>query len=192
MLPAWIYALTAVAASGGYGLKAVYKTPGDRATLAANIRSNPALLFLYGQLHGSSLGAIAAWRYLAYAAIGTALMSTFLVVRHTRADEETGRLELVGSTAVGRHVPLVVAMLVASVANLVLFVLTATVLAVTGLPVAGAIAFGLAEISCGLVFAAIAAVAAQISGSGRGARGVAMGLLGACVLVRVGGEYGGS
>ncbi len=125
MLPAWIYVLPCIAASGGYGLKAIYKTSASRATLASSIRSDPALLFLYGQLHGSSLGAIAAWRYLAYAAIGAALMSTFLVVRHTRADEETGRLELVGSTAVGRHVPLVVAMAVASVANLVLFVLTA-------------------------------------------------------------------
>lgn len=192
MLLAWIYALTAVAASGGYGLRAVYKTPANRATLAASIRSDPALLFLYGQLHGSSLGAIIAWRYLAYAAIGAALMSTFLVVRHTRADEETGRLELVGSTAVGRHVPLVVAMLVASVANLVLFALTSTVLVVTGLQVAGAIAFGLAEVSCGLVFAAIAAVAAQISGTARGARGIAIALLGACFLVRGVGDSGGS
>ena len=33
MLPVWIYALTAIAASGGYGLKLVYKTaaqPGCR------------------------------------------------------------------------------------------------------------------------------------------------------------------
>lgn len=192
MLPVWIYALTAIAASGGYALRAVYKTSASRATLAASIRSDPALLFLYGQLHGGSLGAIAAWRYLAYAAIGAALMSTFLVVRHTRADEEAGRLELVGSTAVGRHVPLVVAMAVASVANLVLFVLTAAVLAVSGLPVTGAVAFGLAEIGCGLVFAAVAAVAAQVSGTARGARGIAIAVLGACFLLRGVGDSGGS
>jgi ABC-2 type transport system permease protein len=192
MLLAWIYALTAIAASGGYALKAVYKTASSRATLAASIHGDPALLFLYGQLHGSSLGAIASWRYLAYAAIGAALMSTFLVVRHTRADEETGRLELVGSTAVGRHAALVVAMLVASVANLVLFVLTAAVLAVSGLPATGAIAFGLAEVSCGLVFAAIAAVAAQVSGTARGARGIAIAVLGACFLLRGVGDSGGS
>jgi ABC-2 type transport system permease protein len=192
MLSAWIYALTIVAASGGYGVKAVYKTPATRATLAASIHSDPALLFLYGQLNGSSLGAIASWRYLAYASIGAALMSTFLVVRHTRADEETGRLELVESTAVGRHAPLVVAMLVASVANLVLFVLTGAVLAVSGLPVAGAIAFGLAEIGCGLVFAVVAAVAAQVSGTARGARGIAIAVLGACFLLRGVGDSGGS
>jgi ABC-2 type transport system permease protein len=193
MLLAWIYVLAIViGASGGYGLKAVYKTAASRAALAASIRSDPALLFLYGQLHGNSLGAIASWRYLAYAALGAALMSTFLVVRHTRADEETGRLELIGSTAVGRHVPMVVAMVVASVANVALFVLTAAVLAVGGLPLAGAVAFGLAEIGCGLVFAAIAAVAAQISGTARGARGIAIAVLAACFLLRGVGDSGGS
>jgi ABC-2 type transport system permease protein len=193
MLVAWIYLLTVViGASGGYGLKLVYKTPAARTRLAASIHGDPALLFLYGQLHGSSLGAIAAWRYLMYAAIGAALMSTFLVVRHTRGDEETGRLELVGSTAVGRHAALVVAMVVASVANLALFVLTSAVLAVSGLPVTGAIAFGLAEIGGGLVFAAVAAVAAQISGTARGARGITIALLGACFLVRGVGDSGGS
>ena len=114
MLPVWIYALTAIAASGGYGLKLVYKTAHSRAGLAASVHSTPALGFLYGQLHGDSLGALISWRYLAYAALGAALMSVFLVVRHTRADEETGRLELVGSTAVGRHTSLFVAMLVAT------------------------------------------------------------------------------
>ena len=154
MLPVWIYALTAIAASGGYGLKLVYKTAHSRAGLAASVHSTPALAFLYGQLHGDSLGALIAWRYLAYAALGAGLMSIFLVVRHTRADEETGRLELVGSTAVGRHTGLCVAMLVASAANLILFVLSAAVLTVSGLPLTGAIAFGLAEAGCGLAFAA--------------------------------------
>ncbi len=153
MLPVWIYALTAVAASGSYATKKIYKTPLGRASLVGNIRSTPALQFLYGQVHGNSPGAIMAWRYLVYAALGAALMSIFLVVRHTRADEETGRLELIGSTVVGRHAPLAVAMLVASAASLLLCVLTAAVLVFTGLPVIGAIAFGLAEAGCGLAFA---------------------------------------
>ena len=121
MLPVWVYALTAIAASGGYGLRAVYKTAASRSGLAASVRSDPALSFLYGQLHGSSRGALASWRYLAYAALGAALMSTFLVIRHTRADEETGRLELIGSTGVGRNAAMAVAMIVTSAASLILF-----------------------------------------------------------------------
>ena len=30
-------------------------------------------------------------------------MSLMVVIRHTRAEEETGRAELIGATAVGRH-----------------------------------------------------------------------------------------
>jgi len=192
MLPAWVYALTAIAASGGYGLRTVYKTTASRTGLAASVRSDPALSFLYGQLHGSSLGALVSWRYLAYAALGAALMSTFLVVRHTRADEETGRLELIGSTVVGRNAALAVAMIVTSAATLILFALTAVVLAVSGLPLAGSIAFGLAEAGCGLVFAAVAAMAAQVSGTARGARGLVIAVLGLSFLLRGVGDSGGS
>jgi ABC-2 type transport system permease protein len=192
MLPVWIYALTAIAASGGYGLKLVYKTAQSRASLAASVRSTPALGFLYGQLHGDSLGALIAWRYLAYAALGAALMSIFLVIRHTRADEETGRLELIGSAVVGRYAPLTVALAVAFAANVILFALSTVVLTISGLPATGAIAFGLAEASCGLVFAAIAAVAAQVSGTARGARGIAIAVLAVSFLLRGVGDPGGS
>jgi ABC-2 type transport system permease protein len=191
LLVVWVYALTvAIAASGGYGLKEVYKTPASRASLAASVYHDEALSFLYGQLHGSSLGAIAAWRYLAFAALGAGLMSIFLVIRHSRADEETGRLELIGSTVVGRHAPLAVAVAVASAANVVLFVLTSAVLAVSGLPLGGAIAFAVAETSCGLVFAGLAAIAAQVSGTARGARGMAIAALGLSYLLRGVGDSG--
>ncbi|HSR86158.1 MAG TPA: ABC transporter permease [Streptosporangiaceae bacterium] len=191
MLPVWVYALTAISLSGGYALKLVYKTAAARASLAASVHTTPALKFLYGQFYGDSLGALIAWRYLVYAALGAALMSIFLVVRHTRADEETGRLELIGSTAVGRHAPLAVAIVVATAANLILLVLSALVLVVSGLPVTGAIAFGLAEACCGLAFAGITAVAAQVSGTARGARGIAIALLGLIFLLRGAGDSGG-
>jgi ABC-2 type transport system permease protein len=193
LLPAWVYALTVViAVSGGYGLKEVYKTPADRAGLAATVHQDQALSFLYGQLHGSSLGAIAAWRYLMYAALAAGLMSIFLVIRHTRADEETGRLELIGSTVVGRYAPLTVALAVAATANAAVFLLCAAVLAVSGLPAGGAFAFALAEAASGLVFAGLAAVAAQVSGTARGARGLAIAVLAVCFLLRGVGDSGGT
>ncbi len=192
MLVGWVYVLLAISVSAGYAVKIVYKTAASRAAIAATVRTDPALAFLYGQLHGVSPGVVAAWRYLAYAALFAGLMSIFLVVRHTRADEETGRLELIGSTVVGRHAPLVVALLVAGVANVVSVVLTTVVLASAGLPLAGSAAFGLAEASCGLVFAGIAAVAAQISGTARGARGLAITVLGVSFLLRGIGDSGGS
>ena len=191
LLPVWIYALTAIAASGGYGIKFVYKTAASRERLAASVRADPALSFLYGQLHGTSAGALVSWRYLSYAAVGAALMSIFLVIRHTRADEETGRLELVGSAPVGRNSALSVAVAVAVLANLIIAVLAVAVLAVSGMPAAGALAFGLAEAGCGLVFAGLAAIAAQVSGTARGARGLAISVLAVVFLLRAVGDSGG-
>ncbi len=191
-LPVWVYALAVIAASGGFGIKTVYKTARDRLSVAATVHRDPALSFLYGQLHGSSLGAIVAWRYLSYAALGAGLMTTFLVVRHSRADEESGRLELVGSTAVGRRAPLAVAMLVAAAASLILFVLTSALLAAGGLSPSGSVAFAAGELSCGLVFIGIAAIAAQVSETARGARGIAITVLAVAFLLRGVGDSGGS
>ena len=192
LLPIWIYVLAIIAVSGGYVVKKIYKTPADLASLASTVRHDSALLFIYGQLHGDSLGAITTWRYLVYSALTAGLMSVFLVIRHTRADEEAGRLELVGSTVVGRHAALTAALLLALLANVIALVLTFVIFVVFGLPAAGALAYGLAQLSCGLVFAAIAAMAAQVSGTARGARGIAITLLGVAFLLRGVGDSDGS
>jgi ABC-2 type transport system permease protein len=191
MLPAWVYVITAAIASNSYSLNKLYPTAADRAQLAASGGRNPALVFLYGRLWGDSLGAVSAWRYGVWAAIFAALMSIFLVVRHTRADEEAGRLELVGSAAVGRLAALTAGLLVALAANVVLAVLLVVVLVVLGLPVAGSVAFALAITTCGLAFAAIAALTAQLAAGARAARGIAIGVLGAAYLLRAVGDASG-
>src|SRR5260370_3793959 len=62
-LVGWVYVLLAISVSAGWGVKLVYKTAVSRAAIAATVRTDPALAFLYGQLHGMSLGAVASWRY---------------------------------------------------------------------------------------------------------------------------------
>jgi ABC-2 type transport system permease protein len=192
LLPTWIYVLAIIAVSGAYVVNKIYKTPADRASLALTVRHDAALSFIYGQLHGDSVGALATWRYLVYSALVAGLMSIFLVIRHTRADEEAGRLELMGSTVVGRHAALTAALLLALLANVVGLVLTVAIFALFGLPPTGALAYGLGAAGCGLVFGAIAAIAAQVSGTARGARGVAITLLGVAFLCRGVGDSGTS
>ena len=109
MLPAWVYVVVGGVAANAYTFAKLYKTESSRAALVASGESNPALLFLYGRLNGDSVGALTAWRYGVWGALFAALMSVFLVIRHTRGDEETGRLELIGSARVGRQAPLAAA-----------------------------------------------------------------------------------
>jgi ABC-2 type transport system permease protein len=192
MLPAWAYVLAGALGEVAFSLRGLYPTAARRDALAASVAGNPALSFLYGQLHGTSLGALTAWRYLAYSALGAGLMSIFLVVRHTRADEQAGRLELVGSAAVGRAAALTSALAVAAAANAVVMALMVAVSVLLRLPVAGAVAYALATGGCGLVLAALAAVAAQVSGTPRGARGLAIAVLGASFVLRGVGDSAGA
>ena len=192
MVPVWVYVVVIGVASNAFTFAKLYKTAASRSALAATGRGNPAFLFLYGRLNGESVGALTAWRYGVWAALFAALMTTFLVIRHTRADEEAGRLELIGSARVGRHAPLTSAITVAAVANVTLIAALAIVLPLNGLPSAGSVALALATGTCGLAFTGISAVAAQLASGARAARGIAIGVLGVSFLARAVGDSAGA
>ena len=191
MMPAWIYLVLIGVGETAYVFSRLYKTPSARAGLAASGQSNPALLFLYGRLNGTSIGALTAWRYGVWAALFAALMSIFIVTRHTRADEEAGRVELIGSARVGRQAPLAAAVGVAVTANLTLIVLLSVALPFIGLPWSGSAAFALAIGTCGLAFTGVSAATAQLAAGARGARGLAIGVLGLAFVLRATGDAAG-
>jgi polyether ionophore transport system permease protein len=192
MIVVWLYVLTAFVAASVYGFKKLYPTAHGLDEFIATAGHNPALLSLYGPLYGNSLGTLVAWRDAAIGGTIIALMSIFLVIRHTRADEETGRLELVGSAPVGRHAALVAALLVSCVANVAIGVLMAVAAIALGLPAAGSIALAGGMAGCGLAFTAIAAVAAQLGQSARSARGLAIVVLAVAFLLRAVGDSAGA
>ena len=191
-LPASVYVITVLVATTAYGLKKLYPTAAGRAALAASGGGNPALRFLYGRLYGSSLGALTTWRYGIWAGVFAALMAIFVVIRHTRTDEEAGRLELVGSAAVGRQAPLAAGLGTAAAASVAVSALLCLVLPLTGLPAAGSAALALGIGCCGLAFTGIAAVAAQLTSSARSARGIALGVLGIAFVLRGVGDSAGA
>ncbi len=191
MLVIWIYALTAFVAASVYGFRKLYPTAGPRIEFITTAAHNPALLSLYGPLYGTSLGTLTAWRDAALGGVGLGLMSIFIVIRHTRADEETGRLELIGSAVVGRHAALVTAMAVALIANVTIGVLMAIAAIALGLPAVGSIAMVAGFTGCGLAFVGVAAITAQLAQTARSARGLAIGVLGAAFLLRAVGDSAG-
>ena len=191
MLPAWAYLITVTVATNAYTFKKLYSAAAARAQLVQSGGGNPALRFLYGQLNGSSVGALTAWRIGVWAALFGALMTTFIVVRHTRGDEEAGRLELVGSAAVGRQAALTAGLLTAVTANVTVSALLCVVLPAIGLPASGSVAFALAIGASGLAFTGVAAVAAQLASGVRGARGICLGVLGAAFVLRAIGDSAG-
>jgi ABC-2 type transport system permease protein len=189
-LPACVFGIAALLAVTARDLTVLYPTAAGRLAVATRASANPALRFLLGRLDGTSVGAFLAARWSVWGAAFAVLLTIFIVVRHTRGDEEAGRLELVGSAAVGRQAPLTAALLAAATANLAIALLTCLWLLVLKLPLAGSAALALSISGCGLVFGGVAAIAAQLAVTARGARGIAIAALGAAFVLRALGDAG--
>src|SRR5215469_5339242 len=190
VLPACVFGIAALLAITARDLTVLYPTAASRLAVATKASANPALRFLLGRLNGTSVGAFAAARWGVWGPAFAILLAILVVVRHTRADEEAGRLELVGSAAVGRQAPLTAALLAAMTANVALALLTCLWLSVLKLPLAGSAVLALSIAGCGLAFAGVAAVSAQLAMTARGARGIAIAVLGASFLLRAAGDSG--
>jgi ABC-2 type transport system permease protein len=192
LLPVWIAAFVAVAAGSAASVVALYPTLGSIGQTGLAINATPSLLALYGPLYdAASVGALAIWKPAGSGAVLLGLLSLFTVIRHSRAEEEAARLELIGSTGVRRGAALTAALAVAAGTALVIGVLTAAALAATGLPVAGSVAFGAAWAGCGFAFAGVGAVAAQLTRSARTARGLGLAVLAVAFGLRAAGDASG-
>jgi ABC-2 type transport system permease protein len=192
MLTAWILIFAGMAASSASATVSLYGTPEERAQAALAINNSPSLVALYGLIYDvSSVGAISMIKLGAFGGALVGVLAILIVNRHTRGEEEAGRLELVGSAAVGRHAPLAAAVIVAVGGNVVLGILTALGLMSSGLPRSGSVAFGLAWAAVGICFAAVAAVAAQITSTGRATIGIAVTVLGVAYVLRAIGDTAG-
>ncbi len=188
VLPVWVYVFAASIGSTGYSFRHLYTSLAQRLALTASVQHDPSVLALSGPVFGTGAGSLVAWKVLVFAAAAAGLMGIFTVVRHTRDDEEQGRLELVGAAVVGRQAPLAASLAVAFGASLVLIPLIAVVQAALGYPLAGSVALGTAVGLSGCVFAAVGAVCAQLTVSARTARGMAVGVLGVTFLLRAVGD----
>ncbi len=190
MIPAWVLGLGAATVVTASSYVELYADEASRRDVVATLGSTPATLALYGRIYDDTVGALVAWRLGGIALALAGLMSILVVVRHTRADEETGRAELVGAGVVGRHAPLAAALVVAAFADLALGVIVVLGVIATGLGFTGALALGLTFALVGFAFAAVAAVAAQLSESARAANGIAVAVLGGAFLARAVGDAG--
>ncbi|PZF84879.1 ABC transporter permease [Jiangella anatolica] len=117
-----------------------------------------------------------------------ALMSLLLVARHTRAEEQNGRAELVRSAVVGRNAHLTAALVVAAGANVALALLLGGVMAANGYGGADGLLFGASVGAVGLVFAGVTALTVQVTEYSRAATAMAGTVLGAAWAVRAAGD----
>ncbi|HSN06998.1 MAG TPA: ABC transporter permease [Candidatus Angelobacter sp.] len=167
----------------------LYPTAGSRRDLAASLAVDPTLSAVLGPLFDpQGTGALTVWRTGSGSLLALGLVACFLVVRHSRADEDEGRGELALGAPVGRAAPLAAALLTATVLALAWGLLCAVLLGAVGLGLAGSLAFGLGQAGAGLVLAAFAGVTSQVARTSRGANGLAGVAVGAALLVTAAGN----
>lgn len=127
----------------------------------------------------------------AWTVLALAIMSILHVVRHTRAEEESERAELVRAAPVGRHAAGVATMATLIVHLVVIAVVGAFVLVATSsgeahLADALAMMFGCAAVA--LVFGGVAFVTAQLSAHARAASGIALAVFAVAFAIRAAGD----
>jgi ABC-2 type transport system permease protein len=161
-----------------------FDTDEERRLIVAVAAANPALRFLRAAPDGVGVGSVFFFQGFTFIAVLAGLMSTFSVVRNTRAEEETDRAELLASLPVSRRAALGAALAVAALANAVLAAVCAAVLLLVGFDATGAVLTGITVGAVGLTFTGIAALAAQVMPTARGANGVSSAAVGLAYVVR--------
>lgn len=187
-LAIWVCAISLTVAASFPTLAELYPDAASRQAIAGGIAATPAFAVITGPVESTTLGGLTAWRYGVLGGVAVALMAMFTVIRRTRAEEETGRAELVASCSVGRLAALGAALTLAAAASVAVGILSALGGLAGGQPLAGSVLLGASLAGPGLVVAAAAAIAAQLVESSRAATGLAGAALAAMFALRAVGD----
>jgi ABC-2 type transport system permease protein len=190
-LPVWIAGIALTVLSSASSVKALYPTQADLEAAAEPLYDNVAVIALQGPTYAiDTLGGNIVFNIGGFGYVIVALMAMFLVGRHTRADEEAGRTELLRAAVVGRNAPVTAALVVTAGGLAVTGALITLSMLALGLPAAGSMAYGAAMAAFGVLFAGVTAVAAQVTEHNRPAYGITGALLGLSFVVRAVGDVG--
>ncbi len=189
----WLLGLVGLMAVSASSVVALYQTPEQLAGYARTVRGNSALIIQAGPGYGldePTVGAVMMNETSLWMFVAVAVMSVFMVVRHTRTEEETGRAELVRAAPVGRHAALAAAIVGTLLVNIAVAAGNVVALLVAGLPAVGSVAFGASMVGVGMVFGGVAAVAAQVASGSRAALAAGGAMVGVAFVLRAIGDVG--
>lgn len=197
-LSLWLIGLITLVAITPFSLRAILEAEAEDegvaietvlAEQAALLETNAASIALQGPPDAlDTFGGRYAFEIGAFSLAIVALMNILLTSRHTRAEEESGRAELVRAAAVGPWSALAAVSIVALATNLVLGIGTSVVFVADGRAVDRSILYGSSVALCGVLFAAIALIWVQVFEYGRAATGMSLAGLGVFFALRAVGD----
>lgn len=191
-IPLWLIGITFFTLMIPIAFDDMYSSQQERDTMAETM-NNPAMIAMVGpgDIENYTTGAMTAHNMLLLTAVVVGLMSILLVTRHTRSDEEDGRIEMIRSLPVGRLANLNATLIVLVVTNVIIALLSGFglyALGIESLELEGSLIYGAALGGTGIVFAGITAVFAQLSESSRSAIGYSIAVLLIAYLIRAVGD----
>ena len=189
----WILVIVLFSAAVAPAMDSMFSEPGARQQFGESF-NNPVMIAMMGPVYGLdnyNSGVMYAGMMLLWVSIAAAIMNIFLVVRHTRMDEERGRIEGIRSLPTGRLAGVNAAMITAAIVDVLLSVLFGAALAalnIVDMGFGGCMLFGFTVGAAGFVFAGIAAVFSQLSSNKSGALGLSFLMLGVFYMLRAVGD----
>jgi len=180
---ALLFAFAAAAQATSY--RGAYPTLADRVELARTFGDNRGTRLLYGTPHDLlTTGGWLSWR-LGSLPVFAALWALFGAVRALRAEEESGRQELVLAGVVGRGAAFTAAMGAVGAGAGILWLALFAGLLPGHVDPGGAAYLALALLTPALVFAGVGALASQLAPTRRGALALGGGVLVAALALRM-------
>jgi ABC-2 type transport system permease protein len=187
----WIVSIALLVFVTAASTVALYPTQESLDLAASVAEDNPAALAFNGPpVALNTVGGQVAFQVSSFGLVVVGLMCLLMVVRLTRTEEDSGRLEVIRSMAVGRYAPLMSAALVVGAMAVAAGVVTTLALLAQGLEAAGSIALGASFTVLGLMFVGVAGITAQVTENPRVASGIAGGVLGLSFIIRAVGDIG--
>jgi len=180
----WVVAVAGTMALTVSAIRGLYDTPEKIGSYAAAVHDD-ALMMLNGKIAGiDSLGGIIANEFGFVASFAIPFMAVSLIARTTRKNEEFGRLEAVLAGHIGRTTPLLAAILVAVVVEILITMSLFASFAGAGVPGRDATLYSLSMGALGLAFIGVASIAAQLVEHTRGVYAIGLGAIIAAYVLR--------
>ncbi len=180
----WIAGIGLLAMVSASSVAQTYGDPAGRGNILRLAIANPSILMLRGIPQGTGLAAFVFFEIFTFLALLAGFMSTFLAVRHSRAEEESGRAELVAATPAARTTPTVATVVHGVLANVALGIVVALAFIAGKLDAYGSLVTGAAVAATGVSFLGVGLLAAQFMRTSRGANGVAAAAVGLAYVLR--------
>ncbi|HEY5249395.1 MAG TPA: ABC transporter permease, partial [Dermatophilaceae bacterium] len=119
LLSLWIAAFAMMAGSSASAGAGLFPDLASRIEAARTINATASMVAMFGRIYDtSSLGAVSLIKYTAFMTAALAALMIFVTIRHTRADEESGCLELLSGGRLGRNASLAAALVISFGASL--------------------------------------------------------------------------